>query len=346
MSEKVYALLLRLFPSSFRKEYEGEALQLVRDRLRNETGLLRRARLWVDLAVDMFSGLPHAYRNSYAMTNAPALSPDSEGKPPFGLLEKTPLRPELIAVGSALTLIALLAFAFLMNHPVFGRSFSNGSRSPIETVMQRLNRPPAPDLRAKSNSRQSAAAPTTTTKAQIPSAAATGPPGPDLSQRDQRTEDRQTVAPPVAGNSKEFLAFRQDAIGQSQALSGVRTSQPEPTVVSGPRSEAASTTHIRTGRVLSAAAGIQFDAVERQHVVEAAAANLREYYFDRNIGQATADALLAHEQTATITPRQMEPHLRICSPRKCGRRATTCISSWNTAETRFLTVHRRKQPVI
>ena len=35
---------------------------------------------------------------------------------------------------------------------------------------------------------------------------------------------------------------------------------------------------------------------ERQHVVEAAAANLKQYYFDRNIGQATADALLTHEK--------------------------------------------------
>ena len=147
MSEKVLPRLLWLYPSRFRKEYEGEALQLVRDRLRNETGWVRRARLWVDLAADMFSGLPHAYRNSYAMTNAPALSTDSGGKPSFGLLEKTPLRPESIVFGSALALIAVLAFAFVMNHPIFDRS--NGSKSPIETVMQRLNRPTAPDLREK-----------------------------------------------------------------------------------------------------------------------------------------------------------------------------------------------------
>lgn len=38
------------------------------------------------------------------------------------------------------------------------------------------------------------------------------------------------------------------------------------------------------------------DTAERQHVIEAAATNLRQYYFDRNIGQATADALLVHER--------------------------------------------------
>ena len=41
MSEKIYTRLLRLYPSSFRRRYEGEALQLIRDRFRDETGFLR-----------------------------------------------------------------------------------------------------------------------------------------------------------------------------------------------------------------------------------------------------------------------------------------------------------------
>lgn len=223
MSEKVYALLLWLYPSRFRKEYGGEALQLVRDRLRNETGWIRRARLWVDLAADMFSGLPHAYRNSYSMTNAPALSPDSGGKPSFGLLEKTPLRPESIVFGSALALIAVSAFAFVMNHPFFDRSSSNGSRSPIETVMQRLDRPTAPDLRAKSNSRQSAPAPTAPVQPQIPSAAATGPTASDLSPQSPRSGDKtDDVVPAAAGTPREFFAVPQSGTRQSQPLlSGV-----------------------------------------------------------------------------------------------------------------------------
>ena len=40
MSEKIYAWLLRLYPSHFRKDYGGEALQLLRDRARNEKGFL------------------------------------------------------------------------------------------------------------------------------------------------------------------------------------------------------------------------------------------------------------------------------------------------------------------
>ncbi|MGB9147556.1 MAG: hypothetical protein WCC14_17140, partial [Acidobacteriaceae bacterium] len=37
------------------------------------------------------------------------------------------------------------------------------------------------------------------------------------------------------------------------------------------------------------------DAAERRRVIEGAAANLRQYYFDHEVAQKTADALLAHE---------------------------------------------------
>ena len=39
------------------------------------------------------------------------------------------------------------------------------------------------------------------------------------------------------------------------------------------------------------------DAAERQRVIAGAAANLRQHYFDRDIAQKTADALLAHEKS-------------------------------------------------
>ena len=42
MSEKIYALLLRLYPAHFLKNYGDEALQLFRDRSRDERGTLKR----------------------------------------------------------------------------------------------------------------------------------------------------------------------------------------------------------------------------------------------------------------------------------------------------------------
>ena len=42
MSEKIYTCLLRLYPPAFRNKYREEALQLYRDRLRDEIGMFRR----------------------------------------------------------------------------------------------------------------------------------------------------------------------------------------------------------------------------------------------------------------------------------------------------------------
>lgn len=152
MSEKIYTRLLRLYPSSFRKEYEAEALQLIRDRLRDETGFFKRARLWWDLVGDVLAGLPSAYRNSYAVTESASLSLNSAGIPCFKILDEEPLGCGSILVGGMISLIVLAAFAFLLSRPIAYRplSGSNGRLSPIEAVMQRLNEAPAPDSAASS----------------------------------------------------------------------------------------------------------------------------------------------------------------------------------------------------
>src|SRR5579863_6039595 len=62
MSEKIFALLLRLYPAGFRRRYGEEATRLLRDRLNDERGFARRLRLWFDLLVDCATGLPQAYR--------------------------------------------------------------------------------------------------------------------------------------------------------------------------------------------------------------------------------------------------------------------------------------------
>ncbi len=152
MSEKIYTRLFRLYPSSFRKEYEGQALQLIRDRLRDETGFFKRARLWWDLVADVLAGLPTAYRNSYALTESASLSLNAAGIPSFKILDEEPLGLGSILVGGTISLIALAAFAFLLSRPIAYQplSGSNGRMSPIESVMQRLNSAPAPDSAASS----------------------------------------------------------------------------------------------------------------------------------------------------------------------------------------------------
>ena len=55
------------FPSHFRNTYGDEALQLFRDRARDETGFFLRFRLWLDLLVDLAPSLPQEYRRSRAV---------------------------------------------------------------------------------------------------------------------------------------------------------------------------------------------------------------------------------------------------------------------------------------
>ena len=148
MSEKIYACLLRCYPSAFRRRYQEEALQLYRDRLRDERGMVYRCRLYFDLLIDALTGLPRAWRNTYADTSAPSLTANGEGTPSFHLLDKQALRPASILFGSMLSLAALSAFGLMMSLASSYPPSSTSSRpSPIESVMERLNHalPPGND---------------------------------------------------------------------------------------------------------------------------------------------------------------------------------------------------------
>jgi uncharacterized protein (TIGR03435 family) len=197
MSEKIYTRLFRLYPSSFRKKYEGEALQLVRDRLRDETGLFKRARLWWDLVADVLAGLPSAYRNSYAVTEAAPLSLNAADIPSFKLLDKEPLERGSILVGGTLSLIALAVFTFLLGRQIAYQphSGSNGRMSPIESVLQRLNRAPAPDSAA--SGLQDAA---TAASAQMSEPQAQ-PSTPGASTPNKAASSSETKIPPMAANA-------------------------------------------------------------------------------------------------------------------------------------------------
>lgn len=140
MSEKIFACLLRLYPSRFREKYTEEAIQLYRDLRQHEGGLLRRTGLWISLLADLACGLPLAYRNTYVST---AASPDAlavEGVPTFRVLELEPLRPGLFLFGSILTMALLSAFSVVLSHPVAYRAgASSVANSPIAAVMERLS---------------------------------------------------------------------------------------------------------------------------------------------------------------------------------------------------------------
>ena len=143
MSEKIFTYLLRLYPSRFSEEYKEEAIQLYRDLRRHEPGPFRRMRLWVNLLTDLVLGLPQAYRNTYVPAAASPVAQGAQGLPMFRLLEEQPVQPGLFLFGSVLTLATLGIISALLSHPTFYRAgnVSGVSRSPIESVIDRLNRP-------------------------------------------------------------------------------------------------------------------------------------------------------------------------------------------------------------
>lgn len=145
MSDRFFAILLRLYPSSFREKYRDEALLLYGDRLRDETGSLKRARLLCDLLLDALTALPGAWRNSYVVSAAPSIARGSEAAPLFRMLEPESLRPSAIFFGSTLSFAALIAFGAVLSLPSAFRVASGPAKSAIESVLERVNRAASQD---------------------------------------------------------------------------------------------------------------------------------------------------------------------------------------------------------
>jgi hypothetical protein len=127
MSERIYLLLLRLYPSQFRRSYGEEALQLFRDRLQDETGFLRRSRLWLELVIDL--GALHVRGYHEAVVVRAAAAEHGQGVPSFASVEEQALEFRFLLWGGVLSLIfcgsTLLALQYgggRLPHPhaVFG----------------------------------------------------------------------------------------------------------------------------------------------------------------------------------------------------------------------------------
>lgn len=132
MSEKLYHLLLRLYPSRFRTHYAAEAMQVFRDRLRDERGLLKRARLWIDVLFDVSVSAPREHHR------APSLpAPSTTGLPSFMVLEEEPLRFDKFLFGTLLALLALATFGYLLTHGGNRVGFPGLSHEPLRSRMAR-----------------------------------------------------------------------------------------------------------------------------------------------------------------------------------------------------------------
>ena len=116
MSEKIYACLLRLFPSHFREAYRDEALQLFRDRARDEKGFFPRVLLWLDLLADLAVSVPRQYRYVPPALTGAAVQQHSRSAPAFFVLVDKSPGPDALIFGCVLSMIALCTFSILLSH--------------------------------------------------------------------------------------------------------------------------------------------------------------------------------------------------------------------------------------
>jgi hypothetical protein len=116
ISEKIYALLLRLQSSQFRDAYLDESLQLFRDRARDEQGFLLRVRLWLDLIADLAISVPRGYSRPAPNLIRASAQPRVDGVPCFRILEGESLNAGALLSGCLLTAATLAVFSFAASH--------------------------------------------------------------------------------------------------------------------------------------------------------------------------------------------------------------------------------------
>ena len=112
MFERLCVLLLRLYPLEFRRTYGREALRLIYDRAREERGVIRRARLLIDLIIDLVS------TSLTWRPPAPSLARAEDG-PRFDFIAPHRPRPEALAAGTMTSMLMLAGFALLFQPRVF-----------------------------------------------------------------------------------------------------------------------------------------------------------------------------------------------------------------------------------
>jgi len=116
MSERIYAWLLHLYPTQFRESFGEEALQLFRDRSRDEKGLLPKLRLWLDLLCDLAISVPGTYRYAQPVLIGASAQRRWEGGPFFDVLEDESPRFGALLFGGVLSIAALSGVSVLLMH--------------------------------------------------------------------------------------------------------------------------------------------------------------------------------------------------------------------------------------
>lgn len=264
-AEWIYALLLRFYPSSFRERYGKESLQLFRDRARQEIGVPRKLRFWMDILADFAVSMPRAYRDAQPSLAVAAPRQTPHGTPSFDLLKSEPLRPAALIFGAILSLAVMSASFIMIRHA--------GDDLPSVTRAQHQRRESArPDDRnfaadKTANTRGDSNASGTMSAANAPAKT-----GIAAKSADSQSGGFQPDASSPLDNSAA-LESRASRIATGGAATSGIPADPEPVL----------------------------DAAEKQRVIDAAIVNLKAHYFDPQIAQKTADALRAYAKSDELS---------------------------------------------
>jgi Peptidase family S41/N-terminal domain of Peptidase_S41 in eukaryotic IRBP len=258
MSEKIYAWLLRLYPSHFRKAYGDAALQLFRDRARHEKGFFLRVRLWLDVLGDLALSVPREYRYAQpALIRASALH-RVDGVPSFYVLGDESPGLGALLFGFVLSLSALGMFSVLLAQP--------GNHRPLGTSVYQRQR--AADARRSVFRRPTAQSADNIEDGIVASISQP----PQLIGAIHLIPDEAKIKP-----SQSNALVPRESFPSSQARS------PRPADLASPR-------------VGTPVEGLKFDTAERRRVTEAVIQNIKNHYIDSEVAQKTANVLLAHEK--------------------------------------------------
>jgi hypothetical protein len=257
MSEKIYALLLRLYPAHFRKAYAEEALQLFRDRARDESGFFPILRLWIDVLADLAFTVPREYFYFQRALVAASAPQHLDGTPSFFILENDSPRLGALLFGAVFSLAAVATISVLIGH--------GGSYRPLGTWAART--PLASGAHSSAHAR-------------------TAPKPAGDSEDKTIAPGQQSEGASLAPGDAELNSFQSNLAVQSR---GNGIPQPQAQL---PKTQDAASAMIRT-----ADDDMKLDTAERQRVIERTIGNLKKYYVDTDVAQKTADALLAHEKS-------------------------------------------------
>jgi hypothetical protein len=260
MSEKIYACLLRLYPLNFRQAHGDDALQLFRDRLRDETGFLHRTRLWFDIFVDLAISLHQQYTTPQPELAKAAVA-HCAGAPLFFILQEKFLRPAALFFGSILSLAALSLISVLLNQAHTRHSLtSQATGSRFLSFNRQTSAAAKPDMDSGEHM------------------------GPEDAVPDEAATFARLVATPT-----NFSTANADTSSSVHA-SFTRAIADD--------SGAAIHVSIQTFSGTTAFTSVVRSALdpERQRVFDAVIANLKEHYFDRAVAQQMAEALITHQR--------------------------------------------------